>query len=619
MPSTARVKQWDGVADAASTIRTRIAGMFQRLRLGSLALGELFSAGAAFSVPAFQRPYDWGSDEALQLLDDVSRAAGIDAPEQADPDYFLGTVLLLTKEGSPLPGADAAQHGIVEYQIIDGQQRLTTLTILFAILRDLQGSGPSVGSEGNPSTLTSLMRLPAPQSEGTSRIRHAYRIVLNGADRRLLREYVQRTGSTLIEPEEDAEDACMASTKLLSVREALMANVSQLTKEQREHLATFLTERCHVVVTLSHDLERAHRLFTVLNERGKPLRRNDIVKVEVLGGLDPEDGAHVRRGWEVAEQTLGEDFEAFFGHLKVLHGRKRASVVTGLRSLINDLGGPRSFVDGVLTPYSKVFAQIQACRSAPAVPDDELTLLLYYLGRLRGHEWYPAALAALKVCDSDRASALGLVRGIDRLAHVTRILCHGSGRRSTRFNKVVQAIISGQARDETADVFQFTRDEVRNARFHLRNLYRRNPPVCKLLLMRINDRLSGAVTLEDPRHLSVEHVLPNRPAVNSDWREMYREPDVREAATHCLGNYSLLPDKLNDRLRNRSFAEKKAQIAEYFGNGPMLGVVADVVSAPVWDFATVAAREARFLDVLGEIIGIDVRDAGMGSAPHAAE
>jgi uncharacterized protein with ParB-like and HNH nuclease domain len=63
--------------------------MFQRLRLASLALGELFSAGTSFSVPAFQGPFDWGPDEALQLLDDVTRAAGIDAPEQADPDYFL--------------------------------------------------------------------------------------------------------------------------------------------------------------------------------------------------------------------------------------------------------------------------------------------------------------------------------------------------------------------------------------------------------------------------------------------------------------------------------------------------------------------------------------------------
>jgi uncharacterized protein with ParB-like and HNH nuclease domain len=55
------------------------------LRLASVAVGELFSAGTSgtsFSVAAFQRPFDWRPDEALQLLDDVTRAAGIDAPEQ---------------------------------------------------------------------------------------------------------------------------------------------------------------------------------------------------------------------------------------------------------------------------------------------------------------------------------------------------------------------------------------------------------------------------------------------------------------------------------------------------------------------------------------------------------
>lgn len=587
--------------------------MFQRLRLASVSLGELFSGGAYFSVPAFQRPFDWGPEEALLLLDDVSRAAGIEIPEQADPDYFLGTVLLLSEDGDGLPGANGVDNSPINYQVIDGQQRLTTSTILFSILRDLnRRSRESVGR------LADLIALPA-MSDGAVRCARSYRVQLNGADRDLFERYVQNPGGTLLEPDDALLELCVATSKLLTVRESLVSVLTQLSFDQREQLAKFLAEKCHVVVTLSRDLERAHRVFTVLNERGKPLRRNDIVKVEVLGGLAADDGEYVRANWEAAEQQLGDEFETFFSHLKAMHGRRSASVVTGLRSLIVEAGGPRAFVDDLLVPYARAFARIQACRAAPAFDGDELSLHLFYLGRLRGQEWYPAALTALKCHEGEPETALRLIRGIDRLAHVSRILCQGSGRRATRFGHVVRAILAGEAKDEAAEVFAFGREEIRNAKFHLRNLHRRNPPVCKLLLMRISDHISGDVSLLDPKGLSVEHVLPNRPPASSGWRELYPEPEVREAATQCLGNYTLIPEKLNDRLRNRDLVEKQKQIARHFGEDPMLAIVADVAAAPVWDLKTVAERELRFLQALGEIIGLDLRDAALNTDRIAAE
>lgn len=587
--------------------------MFQRLRLASVALGELFSGGAYFTVPAFQRPFDWGPDEALQLLDDVSRAAGIETPDQADPDYFLGTVLLLTDENDTLPGAGESGDAPVNYKIIDGQQRLTTTTVLFSIIRDLNNR-----SRADASLFRSLIEMPA-ATDGTVGATRSYRVRLNGADCDFLHRYVQCPGGTLAQPDEAASEACASSGKLLAVREALISSLMQLSAVQRGQLADFLAEKCHVVVTLSCDIERAHRVFTVLNERGKPLRRNDIVKVELLGGLSADDSDYVRRNWEAAEQQLGDEFETFFSHLKAMHGRRRTSVVTGMRSLIAEGGGPRPFIDNLLIPYARAFARMQSCRTAPASQGDELSLHLFYLGRLRGHEWYPAALAALKFYEDEPDTALRLIRGIDRLAHISRILCHGSGRRATRFAHVVQAILSGEAKDETAEVFAFGREEIRNAKFHLRNLHRRNPPACKLLLMRINDRISGEVSLLDPKGLSVEHVLPNRPSASSNWREVFPDPEVREAATQCLGNYTLIPDQLNDRLRNRDFVEKQQQIAGYFGNSQMMAIVADVVGAPEWDLKKVAERELQFLTALGDIIGIDVRDAALSPVKAAAE
>ena len=576
--------------------------------------GELFSGRAVYSMPGFQRRFDWGPDEAIQLLDDILRAAAIDTAEDdrdsADPDYFLGTLLLLTNPGNPLPGSRGDDAGgLIGYEIIDGQQRLTTLTVLFAVLRDLGAT-----TDRKVAPLIEILEAEARNSPLPS-----YRIQLNGRDRHLFRRFVQKHGGTLIQPDDLADEVCIASCKLLAVREALLVALRQYEPAQRIALLKYLVEKCHVVVTLSHDRERAHRLFTVLNERGKPLRGNDIIKVELLGSLATSEREYASEKWDEIERLLDDSFEVFFGHLRAVKGRRRGSMVDGLRSMIREAGGARVFVDDVLLPYAHIYARMRSCRRGPLPVGDPLSLHLHYLWRLRGEEWVPAVLVALKTYADAPEVELALVRAIDRIAHITRILCEGSGRRTTLFGQVVKAIDSGEAKDGSAKVFSISREKVRNIKFHLRDLYRRNQPICKLVLLRINDHISQTVTLVDPAVLSVEHVLPHRPSVTSGWRVLFADPEIREAATQSLGNLTLLPEKLNDRIRNRDFADKREHIVTHFGDADLLGVVSDVVSAEAWDRVVIAAREARFLDALSEIIGIDVRDAAVGQRSDAMD
>ena len=591
--------------------------MFQRLPVASIALGELFADGTVFTVPAFQRPFEWGASEALQLLDDVSRAAGIEAPELGDPDYFLGSVLLLADEGVGLPSVAPAASHRVQYQVIDGQQRLTTLTILFAALRDLSPATSVVAER-----LARLIAIPEQAATREARMVATHRLTLNGRDRVFFQRYVQKPGGTLQRLADDAEEVGVFASQILEARDALMAALSEFDAGQREAMATYLVDNCHIVVTLSHDIDRAHRLFTVLNERGKPLRRNDILKVEVLGGLSSDDGDHANRMWEMAERMLGADFDTFFSHLKSVHGKRSTSVVTGLRSLIAEVGGPRAFIDDVLIPYVKIHARIAACRQAPVPHYDPLAIHLYYLGRLRGEDWVPAAMLALRVHESDPAAALSLIRGIDRISHLTRVQCQGSGRRATRFGRILRAIKSGEAKDDTAAVFALKSEEIRTLKFNLRNLHRRNQPVCKLLLLRINDDIEGTISLLDPATLSVEHVLPMRPAAASGWRILFVEPELRELATESLGNLTLLPGRVNDRMRNFDFPDKRSLMETYSEECPSLAITRDVAAAQAWDLPTIQARELHFLAVLSGILGIDVSDAAMDlrrKPPEVAE
>src|SRR4051812_47206562 len=83
---------------------------------------KIFSSEFDFVIPHYQRPYAWEVEQALQLLDDLEDALDRTLQEP----YFLGSLVLVKPEDADPSAA-----------VIDGQQRLTTLTILFSVLRDL--------------------------------------------------------------------------------------------------------------------------------------------------------------------------------------------------------------------------------------------------------------------------------------------------------------------------------------------------------------------------------------------------------------------------------------------------------------------------------------------------
>ena len=66
----------------------------------------------------------------------------------------------------------------------------------------------------------------------------------------------------------------------------------------RGRLFEFIAERCSVVVIVSHDIDKAHRTFVVLNERGKQLQRDDILKADILSRVPASDINWIAETWD---------------------------------------------------------------------------------------------------------------------------------------------------------------------------------------------------------------------------------------------------------------------------------------------------------------------------------
>ena len=87
-------------------------------------LAEVFGDHYSFDIPLYQRPYAWTDEQVGVLLDDLTDAMRRDS----EGPYFLGSIVLIKSDGNP------------KSEVVDGQQRLTTLTMLLCVLRDISSN-----------------------------------------------------------------------------------------------------------------------------------------------------------------------------------------------------------------------------------------------------------------------------------------------------------------------------------------------------------------------------------------------------------------------------------------------------------------------------------------------
>lgn len=574
----------------------------------SLSISELLSGPYLLNIPLFQRPYSWGREQAEQLLDDLLEAAGISSDDEPEPAYFLGAVVLMDA-----PGAETAKLSPKmtprEFGVIDGQQRLVTLMTLLAVLRDLETDARK--------TVTKRVQGMLVAQLGTRFFRtERFRLHLSTRERAVFEDNVLLPGSSVLPVH--IQSPSLPEATLLDVRDRFRTVLAELTNTDRAALADFIADRCFVVVIVGNDIDRSHQMFVVLNERGRKLQRNDILKSDILARMSANDAKWAVAMWDEMSVELGEGFEAFFAHLRTIYGHGRLQIVSGVRQVIRDSGGSEAFFKDVFLPLAKSYAIVRS--GGDGVLPREMQSTLAYLNRLPEADWAPAAIFALKDWKRDPARAAFLLSEIERLAMLTRLLCAGSGKRVRRFSELVKVIRSGDPIDKSHPVLQLTRDEVRGIAFHLKDFHKRNPKVCKLLLLRLGDELSGGMDAVDPDQYTIEHVLPQRPAASSPWRQLFPSAEERAQLVESLGNLVLITQQENDRARNASWDDKKEIYSKGSSQAPMLAITRDVIGEREWRRGQIETRELLLVGLIDRIWRIDILGHRSGArAAKAAE
>lgn len=558
-------------------------------------LGKLLRAPRVFDIPAFQRAYSWTAHEAGQLLEDLLLAIRESDAQGRDAGYFLGPILLLRNDPDRDQRMSTEDEAAAtrEHQIIDGQQRLATLTILICVLRDL-------AREGDPDALPYLDAMVRCRAENGEAPR--WRLQMRGAAQRTMAAFIQTPGATLIEAITDGtrEGITEAEALLLAVRDHFIELLSDRDQPALERIASFIAHECEIAVITSGDVDRAHRTFAVLNNRGRPLNRSDIINAQLMDDVAGQELNRLQGEWERLATQLAGNFEALFSHVHAALGDSRLSIIADFQRLAKAAGGGRNFIDRTLLPFGRTFVTLMTASHSGSPMSDEINRRLRHLAWLSSAEWIPPVLLWWTL-NPDRPEQLSrFLAQIDRLAYGMRILGLGGDKRLARMHQIRLAVEKGTALDADGGPFDFTSEEVRNIRYNLRDLHRRSQPTCKLILLRLDSELSGGTHQFADADLTVEHMLPQNPARNSRWRDWFNDAEERRSCTASLGNLVLVPRALNAAARNQDYDRKLAVF--FAANGPPLPrLTEELRGLTAWTPAEVRAREERLLAILDQM------------------
>lgn len=545
---------------------------------------KIFCNDFVLSIPHYQRPYAWKTENIQELLSDLLTFMGDGSGKLDDlPPYFLGSVVLVKEDARA--NAD----------VIDGQQRLTTLTILLAALRSATTSPFREG-------LTEFLYQAGNAVTGAP---DQYRLRLRPRDAEFFREFVQAPDglqklAALTRELPDAQQR-IRENALLVQRE-----LAALTPERRQRLASYIVQRCYLVVVSTPDTDSAYRIFSVLNDRGLDLSHADILKAETVGKIADVGVQEAYAGkWEEAEEAIGRDaFKDLFGHIRMIYRRAKleGSVIAEFRKfVVTKEPDPQKLVDDVIVAGAWAFDQIRRCSWEGDVdPKAQARIegLLQCLNRFDNVDWVPTAIKIIQSTPDGEQVLLHLA-ALERLAAFLLVRRANVNERIHRYALVLESIDKGTALEAAAPL-QLTTDEQRVFAAALDGEIYLEPKIRLYVLLRLDQALGDASATYNVDTITVEHVLPQTPRDKSEWLRSFPLPDDR-AWTHRLGNLLLLPRRKNSEASNYDFDEKKKRYFTSKRGVCTFALTSQVLKETAWTPAVTTRRQAELLDVLKKV------------------
>lgn len=538
--------------------------MSAKLEAKEQKLLKVFSDDYRFEIPDYQRPYSWTTEQTGELLEDLLNAMPENGKIEDASPYFFGSIVIIKED----EGAKS--------EVVDGQQRLTTLTMLFCVLREL--------SE-DPDFMTELDEYVRQKPNISRSIKELFRLTLRERDRDFFKKNIQQPKQLLNLIKKGNIKRTDSQQRMFDNTKYLCEKLRELDSERRTHLVLFIIQHCYLVVVSASDRNSAYRIFSVLNDRGLDLSPTDILKADIIGAMAESIRSEYTDEWESIEEELGRDnFRALFAHIRMIYmkakGQKELSVEFR-EGVLKQVPENENFINDVLIPYSDAYKIVSRAAYESSNSAEKVNRYLKHLTRLDNSDWIPPAMAFFNRNKGNTDELIQFTRDLERLAYGMFITRENINHRIRRYGGVLRAIEKNEDLFGDGRPLQLSSQEKEKILQVLNGSIYPLPSVPKPLLLRLDSLVAEKGASYDHSVITIEHVLPQNPKEDSEWIKWFPDEEKREKWTHKIANLVLLSRRKNRRASNFEFNRKKDEYFCHEGVTPF-ALTTQVMKEPKW-------------------------------------
>lgn len=498
---------------------------------------EILNGNKQFLIPVYQRFYSWDTIQCRRLWNDI-----VEMQKEGKVGHFVGSIVNIAEQAMPT--------GVQKYMIIDGQQRMTTLTLLLLALRDYAIKNPD-DTTINARRIDNML-LKNEYEYGDER----YKLLLTETDRDTLISLIEK--------------------KLImeGTRSRLIDNynffVSKIADKEIQPVEVYesIGKLQIVNITLDRSVDDAQAIFESLNSTGKELSESDLIRNYILMGLASSEQTYVYENlWRPMEQlfvyeTQGTVMDAFFRHyltMKLSRIPKLGRVYEEFKlyHLNCEFRTIRELCKDLLD-YAKYYTNIVFIRSS----DTELKKLYEDIIDLKMEVSYPFLLKIHRDCEE------GLITS-DQLKEILKLCISYVLRRSiceiptNSLNKTFATMKNYIRTDDyvnSVKVFFLMLDSYKefpdNDKFEIafvsRDIY--NMRNRNYILSRLENFENKAPIIIE--NYTIEHIMPQNKNLSLEWKADLGDnwQEVQKKYLHTIGNLTLTA--YNSEMSDRCFLDK---------------------------------------------------------------
>jgi hypothetical protein len=543
------------------------------IRSDQRSLGSILSDKYFLKVPPYQRSFSWSKSEISELWEDIQSViyAGND-------NYFLGSMVFISKPDNSL-------------EVVDGQQRLATISLFLAVVRD-------GFKQINDSDRASQVEQKFLCARNLKTMEATPRLSLNEIDNNMFSKIIESPMSIdaitqVSKDKETFESNRLLAKAYLTIRDFVKTASSEFTQtEYLSNLVEILTEyvSCIQIITFSEDA--AYILFETLNDRGVDLTLSDMLK-NFLFSKAGKRIEEVKHKWTEIVTLIGQEYmKTYIRHEwmskngqtreKELYAKIKSDIKSNPKAIeyVNNLKDSAIVYDAIGNSDHDIWIQHGA----------KCQRLIEEIKLLGPTQCYPLILSTYLAKPREITTVLSWI--VSLTVRYSLICAKGTGNLESVYARASSLIRKSDTKlKDIKDILLgiWPADEEFKLSFGQKTLS--TPGIIKYVLAKLECyKVNDDSLIPNPEGLTVEHILPKKPSAS--WHSRLRKDPMLKENINFIGNLTILTDPMNRDCESKAFSDK---IKIY--KDSKYSITRELCDLTDWDESTIKKRQTELAEI----------------------